>query len=343
MNGGDEQNRRDGDVPVPEYHRFAPGELIAERYRIVGLIGEGAIGEVYEAEDAAMGEVVALKTLKAALSAHAVTVERFRREIQFARKVTHRNVCRTFDLGRHDLGEGAHVNFLTMEFLRGHSLAQRLAEGGRLTAAQALPLVEQMIAGLDAAHGAGVIHRDFKPGNLVLVPEPGAPPTAVPRVVITDFGLARRYSIDEQTITVTGEAIGTPLYMAPEQVAAGLQQITPATDVYALGIVMYELVTGELPFKGKSTVVMALKRFKEAAPSARAVVPDLDPRWDAAILRCLEREPSRRFQRASEVLAALNSDVAQSAPASAEPAKKPTGKFRRVLRRVIGARPTQKS
>ena len=313
--------RVDDDVPLSiEDHRFSPGDKIAGRYRVVNLIGEGAIGEVYEAYDEALAEPMALKTLRAQLASHAVTVERFRREIQLARKVTHRNVCRTFDFGRHELSNGTVITFLTMELLRGVSMARFMTGRGRMAPAEALPLVLQMTAGLQAAHEAGVIHRDFKPGNLVLVPEAGANPDDAPsRLVITDFGLARRHGLGEDSITTTGEALGTPLYMAPEQVTSGVEPITPATDIYALGIVLYELVTNDMPFKGNSTTVMALKRVKEKPVSPRTAVPDLDPLWEAVIMRCLERIPARRFQTAAEVQAALLGELPAAPPPEDEP------------------------
>jgi len=319
MAGADDHNRptlrdRPGDArPNPFDQRLADGETVAGRYRVVRLIGTGAVGEVYEAQDETVGEAVALKTLRAGVASDSVSIERFKREIQLARHVTHRNVCRTFDVGRHAMPDGTQLAFITMELLRGPSLADVLPTRERYSTSEALPLAQQMAAGLDAAHAAGVIHRDFKPGNLMLVPEPGAGA----RVVITDFGLARRYAVDETTITVTGEAVGTPLYMAPEQVVTGQKPITPATDVYALGNVLYEMVTGQLPFKGNSVTVMALKRFREAVPAPRLVAPDLDPRWDAAILRCLERDPALRYQRAGDVAAALTAD---GAPPPAGPA-----------------------
>jgi serine/threonine protein kinase len=325
-----------GDVPSSPGAadpRFSPGDKLAGRYRIVNLIGEGAIGEVYEAYDEALGEPMALKTLRAQLASHAVTVERFRREIQLARRVTHRNVCRTYDLGRHQLRDGTEVIFLTMELLRGASLARYMIEKGRFTTAEALPLVLQMTAGLEAAHTAGVIHRDFKPGNLVLVPEAGAPAGAPQRLVITDFGLARRQSLGEESITNTGEALGTPLYMAPEQVMSGTEPVGPATDIYALGIVLFELLTAEMPFKGNSTTVMALKRIKEKPISPRTLVPDLDERWEAVIMRCLERHAERRFQTAAEVEAALLGDAAL------EPLSDPkatTGRWRSLFGRGKG-------
>jgi serine/threonine protein kinase len=186
---------------------------------------------------------------------------------------------------------------------------------GRFTTGEALPLVLQMTAGLEAAHQAGVIHRDFKPGNMVLVPEAGAGPDDPPRLVIMDFGLARRHGLGEESITTTGEALGTPLYMAPEQVTSGVEPITPATDIYALGIVLYEMVTNDMPFKGNSTTVMALKRIKEKPITPRAVIPDLDPRWEAVIMRCLERVQARRYQTAAQVEAALTGMAPTDPPA----------------------------
>ena len=213
----------------PFDQRLPDGTQVAGRYRIVRLIGAGAVGEVYEAQDETIGEAVALKTLREGVD-DPVSIERFRREIQLARKVTHRNVCRVFDVGRHELPDGKPLVFITMELLRGEPLSHRIDARGRFTTEEALPIARQLADGLEAAHAAGVIHRDFKPGNIMLVDEP-----AGTRAVITDFGLARTYALDEQSITVTGEAVGTPLYMAPEQVVTGKTPITRATDVYALG------------------------------------------------------------------------------------------------------------
>jgi len=218
--------------------------------------------------------------------------------------------------------DGNVVMFLTMELLRGTSIDRYMRGRGRLTTDDALPFVLQMTAGLQAAHTAGVIHRDFKPGNLVLVPEAGAGPEDPQRLVISDFGLARRHGLGEETITSTGESLGTPLYMAPEQVHSGIEPITPATDLYALGIVMYELVTDDMPFKGNSTTVMALKRLKERPVSPRESVPDLDPRWEAVIMKLLERAPAKRYQTAADVEAALTG-AAPTGPAD----DAPTGRF----------------
>jgi len=268
---------------------LAAGDELGGRYCIVAPLGRGGIGEVYEAEDRELGERVAVKVVRPEVAAEERTLRRFKREIQLARRVTHPNVCRTFDLG---------PNFLTMELLRGETLAAHLERCGRCTPEAAMPIVEGIVAGLAAAHAAGVVHRDLKTSNIFLESDG--------RVVITDFGLARDRDCDsheETTLTVTGEMMGSPAYMAPEQVRG--ERVTPATDLYSLGVVLFEMVTGQLPFRGESAFYTALKRLQEAAPSPRALVPDLDPRWEAVILRCLARRSEERFPDAPAVLAAL--------------------------------------
>ncbi len=273
---------------------LAPGQLLAGRYRIVVGLGRGAVGEVYEAQDLELDERVALKILRPEIAGSDRTLQRFKREIHLARKVTHPNVCRVFDLVYH--GELA---FLTMELLEGETLADLLARRGRLPPAAALPIVRQVAAALAAAHAVGVVHRDLKSGNVFLVEATGGR-----RAVVTDFGLAASpLAGDAASLTATGELVGSPAYMAPEQVRG--EEPTPATDVYALGVVLYEMVTGELPFTGKSAFYTALKRLQEPPPSPRVLAPELDPAWEAVILRCLAREPGERFASAGEVAAAL--------------------------------------
>lgn len=283
---------------------FAGGDVVGERYRIVRFIAEGGMGEVYEAEDLALHGRVALKTIRPEIAEDAQALERFKREIQVARKVTHPNVCRIYDLGTHrSSGDGPsrQILFLTMEMLSGETLAERISRAGRLTSAEALPLVVQIAAGLDSAHTAGIIHRDFKSANVILVGGPGAGI----RAVVTDFGLARAAAADTSVMSVTelGGVVGTPAYMAPEQVQG--KPATAAADLYALGIVIYEMVTGARPFGGGSAMTVAVKRLTEAPASPRSIVADLDPSWEAAILRCLERDPKDRFSDAKEVIQAL--------------------------------------
>src|SRR5579863_4769 len=189
-----------------------------------------------------------------------------------------------------------------MELLLGETLAERLRCCGSMTAAEALPIVQQMAAALSAAEGAGIVHRDFKSQNVILVePEDASPPV---RAVVTDFGLARfAAGAAETSQSSLGDFAGSPFYMAPEQVEGG--EVTAATDVYALGVVMYEMMTGTLPFAGDSPLEAAVKRLKESPLPPRALVPDLDARWEQVILRCLERDPSRRFSSAAEVARSL--------------------------------------
>jgi eukaryotic-like serine/threonine-protein kinase len=288
-------------------HSFRPDELVAGRYRVVRYIAGGAHGEVYAAEDQEVGCLVALKTIRPEIALDPEVLDRFRRELQLARRVTHPNVCRLFDLGRHQpaavpgASEPAPVLFLTMELLSGRTLAERLRQDGPMRPEEALPIVRQMAAALQAAHDAGVVHRDFKGGNVLLVPgEPGV------RVVVTDFGVARGSAAADGTtasLTATGNLMGTPAYMAPEQVE-GLA-VGPAADIYALGVVLYEMVSGRRPFEGPTTMSTMVRRLTEPASSPRVHVPSLPPAWEATILRCLERDPADRFRRAEDVARAL--------------------------------------
>jgi tetratricopeptide (TPR) repeat protein len=284
---------------------FKPSEVVSARYRIEEFLGEGGMGEVYQAEDLGLHERVALKTIRPQIAASPEALERFKREIKLSRKVTHRNICRVFDLGEHQVGQDGTprtASFFTMELLRGESLAQRLRRDGKLDPREALSIVEQIGAGLAAAHAADVVHRDFKSGNVMLVPDATS---KLPRAVITDFGLARGMAADMSRLTAPTHELtaGTPAYMAPEQVEG--KPVTAAADIYALGIVMHEMLTGKLPFEADSPLAMAVKRLKEDPPSVRTLDPELDARWDLAISRCLEREPGKRFSSATELVDAL--------------------------------------
>jgi len=310
---------------VPRPAVFGDGETVAGRYRIVRFLAQGGMGEVYEVEDLELRERAALKTVRPETGADSLAVERFRREIQLARKVTHPNVCRIFDVSHHRPlhplpGEdGQSIIFLTMELLAGETLAERLRRGGPLPPAEALPIVRQVCLGLEAAHQVGIIHRDLKPGNVVLVPARGGV-----RAVVTDFGLARlaaghaAESPGAPTLTTAGGLVGTAAYLAPEQLDDG--EITTAVDIYALGIVLYEMATGTVPFVGESLLATAVKRLKENPVSPRTHAPHLDQRWESAILRCLEREPAARFSTPLEIVAALTGEGPAATVAAA-----PTG------------------
>src|SRR5262249_10815754 len=204
-----------------------------------------------------------------------------------------------------DVGIHGEIVFLTMELLEGETLAARIKGAGRLTVADARPIVEQIAAALTAAHAQGVIHRDLTAHNVIL--------THDARAVITDFGLARAANESDATVTTDGEMIGSPAYMSPEQVE-GAKSFSPATDLYALGIVMFEMVTGRLPFVGETSMATAVMRIREAPPSPRQFCPDLGAGWDAVILRCLQRSPSARFPSARAVVEALGMEGAVDRP-----------------------------
>jgi eukaryotic-like serine/threonine-protein kinase len=288
---------------APKTSIFVPGDLVAGRYRVTRFIAFGGMGEVYEVEDTVLKEKLALKTIRADAAEDARIRERFKREIALARKVTHVNVCRIFDLGFHLL-EGREQMFLTMELLAGETLSQRVRLGRPFTVAEAEPVVEQMVAALDAAHREGIVHRDFKSGNVMLVPDAGKPGGF--RAVVTDFGLARGVEGDDPFATAPAGTVGlmgSPAYMAPEQVDGG--EVGLQADIYALGVVMFEMLTGRVPFLGETAVSVAVKRIKEPAPSPRVHVPDLPEVWERTILRCLERVPGHRFARVADVLGSL--------------------------------------
>ncbi len=307
---GEEHTPQAPGVPASQ-PLFAADEVVGDRYRIVRLIARGGVGEVYEVEDRELDSRVALKAIRRDHASKS-SVARFRREIRLARQVTHPNVCRIFDIGQLSR-DGEDVLFLTMELVPGETLSRRLHFRGPMRPDQALPLVAQMAAGLEAARKAGVVHRDFKSGNVMLVADPEGGPE---RVVITDFGLAKSAGEEDRGARVTAHhhMVGTPAYMAPEQVAGG--EISAATDVYAFGVVLFEMLTAETPFEAESGIGTAVMRLRQDPPSPRVYVPDVDPRWEQVILRCLERDPARRFATAGTVAAALASDepVAVVAP-----------------------------
>jgi len=287
---------------------FSIGDLVAGRYHIIALLGSGGMGEVYETLDTVLGEKVALKTLAAGIAVDENGVSRLKAEVQIARRVTHRNVCRVFDVGFHadvrfeDEVPNVAIPFFTMELLRGETLRTRLRRTGTLSCGEVLSLLEQIAAGIDAAHAAGIVHRDLKTENVMLVPEEEGGDA---RVVITDFGLA--HQLDERALRgmpLTRHAAGTLGYMAPEQLAG--EQPCPATDIYALGAVLFELLTGELPF----SVAEALggKGRRGPPPSLRSFCA-APPAWQTAIDRCLEVLPSARFGSAGELLSALRASA----------------------------------
>jgi predicted Ser/Thr protein kinase len=262
--------------------RFLPGRLLAGRYRIIALLGKGGMGEVYRADDLTLGQPVALKFLPDDAARDQNLLERFKNEVRIARRVSHPNVCRVYDVGEVE----GHV-FFTMEYVDGEDLASLLRRIGRLPEDKALDIARQLCAGLAAAHTKGVLHRDLKPANIML--------DGRGQVVITDFGLA---GVADQ---IRGDEVrsGTPAYMAPEQLEG--KEVSTRSDIYSLGLVLYEVFTGKRAFSAES-----LRAHGERTPSRpSSVVKDLNPVIERVILRCLEVEPSARPATVLSVAAAL--------------------------------------
>ncbi|HSR50862.1 MAG TPA: serine/threonine-protein kinase [Acidobacteriota bacterium] len=280
---------------------FPPGVLLAGRYRIVGLLGKGGMGEVYRAEDLTLDQEVALKFLPRDLASDDRRLARFLDEVRVARRVSHPNVCRV-----HDVGEAEGRHFISMEYIDGEDLSSLLRRIGRLPEGKALELSRQMCAGLAAAHEAGVLHRDFKPANIMI--------DGLGRVRIADFGLAAAARDVAQ-----GDVSGTPAYMAPEQLEG--REVSQRSDVFALGLVLYEMFTGSRALQARS--LAELRQLHEssqiAAPSS--VLDGIDPAIERAILRCLQSDPQLRPASAPAVSAALpgGSPLAQAMAAGETP------------------------
>ncbi len=286
--------------------------VLAGRYELVGLLGSGGMGTVYRARDRELDEIVALKVLKGEVAQAAGMLERFRREVKLARKVTHRNVARTFDIGEHG-GD----RFLTMEFVEGESLSMLAHRAGRLAPGRVALIAREICEGLAASHEAGVIHGDLKPEN-VLLAKSG-------RVVITDFGIARALVPDpNDPRTAAGMICGTPAYMAPEQVE-GSPTLDPRADIYALGCMMYRLLTGESPWTGTSFVSIAAARLLREPPDVRTLSPDVPEALATIVLKCMARERDDRYANAREVGAALASQVTTHTEVSRGASSPPKG------------------
>jgi eukaryotic-like serine/threonine-protein kinase len=284
------------------------GPLLADRYEILGLIGVGGMGSVYRARDRELEELVALKMLRKDLVSTPGILDRFRREVKLARRVTHRNVARVFDIGEHH-GD----RFLTMELVDGESLGALVAREGALPPARVVEIVSGICAGLTSAHAAGVVHRDLKPDNVLLA--------ADGRVVLTDFGIARAFT-EAGAGSTMGLLVGTPAYMAPEQVE-GRRDIDAGADIYALGVVLYELLTGRRAWPGEAPLAVAAARLLADPPDPRRVCPELPSAVSALVLKCMARRREDRFPTVEAIVAALSSITWTSLPPVAAPASPP--------------------
>jgi eukaryotic-like serine/threonine-protein kinase len=279
---------------------LSTGEIIDGKYRVVRLIGEGGMGAVYEAENTRIHRKVAIKVLHAGVAETAEVVQRFEREAQAAGRIGSEHIVEVLDLGTLVSGD----RYMVMEFMDGDSLGGRIKTRGRLSPAELYPIVHQLLAALDAAHTAGIIHRDLKPDNVYLLRSRGG---QADFVKLLDFGISKFNQLSGDSgfsMTRTGAVMGTPYYMAPEQ-AKGAKNADHRVDLYAAGVILYEAVTGEVPFKADTFNELLFKIVLEEPRPVQQLVPQIDPGFAAIINKAMAREPGARFQTAKEFQLAL--------------------------------------
>src|SRR6266850_4101745 len=273
----------------PKQNQLQIGDVLGGRFEILEVLGEGGMGTVYKALDREVDHLVALKLIRPDMAANPVILARFKQELLTARQVTHRNVIRIYDLSEVD-----GVRFITMEFVEGRDLRKLLLDQGKLSPGQAVELIRQVCQALEAAHSAGVIHRDLKPQN-IMQDKQG-------RILVMDFGLAR--SLESGGMTQTGALMGTIEYMSPEQ-AMG-KQLDARSDLFAVGLIFYELLTCKLPFKAETAMASLLKRNQERALPAAELDASIPRGLSDIVSKCLERDPNLRYQSAQDILADLD-------------------------------------
>jgi serine/threonine protein kinase len=282
---------------TPDFSSTVPAALL-HRYNVLGAAGQGSMGIVYKALDRETGETVALKILKPEIASDQAMMERFKNELLFARKITHKNVCRVYEFNR--VGG---IAYTSMEFVEGESLRSVLNRFGGLPLRKGVDLAMQICSGLKEAHAQGIVHRDLKPENVMMDTQGN--------VKIMDFGIARSM---EAVTRLTGSMVGTPAYMAPEQV--GGKSVDYRTDIYSLGLILYEVFTGAQAFRADNPVAVALKQLRESPVPPHEVEPTIPPPLERAILKCIEKEPARRYQSIPE----LENDLRfRAAPKAAAP------------------------
>jgi serine/threonine protein kinase len=265
------------------------GDLFAGRYEIIEMLGQGGMGKVFKAFDRKISEVVALKLIRPEIGVNEKAIERFKNELKIARKITHRNICRM-----HDLGEEGFIHYITMEHVAGEDLKRFIRRAGTLSSGKAIDIAKQVCEGLAEAHRQGVIHRDLKPQNIMIDQDGNAK--------IMDFGIAR--FVDTDRMTGSGVMIGTPEYMSPEQ--AELKDVDKRADIYSLGIVLYEMVSGRVPFDGETPLSIAMKHKTEKPRNVREWNTQVSAELAAVISKCMEKAPEDRFQNAEDLMEDLD-------------------------------------
>ena len=270
-----------------------PGMDFGPRYRIEKLLGAGGMGKVYKAFDKVLSRTVALKTLQPELVTDPTVIQRFKQELLLASKISHKNILRI-----HDLNEFEGTNYITMAFIEGQDLNQLLKEKGPLSLERTLQIIRQLCEALDAAHAEGVVHRDFKPHNVMVGKDDHA--------YVSDFGLATSLESAQMGMTRTGAVVGTPRYMSPEQVEG--KPVDSRSDIYSLGIVFYEMATGQVPFSGESAWQLMYQRVQHTPRNVKELNPALPDYVAQVIMHCLEKEPANRYQTVKEILADLDAN-----------------------------------
>jgi len=273
------------------------GTVLAGRYEVTGVLGQGGMGVVLEARQIAVDRKVAVKLLHAAYASNRHAVARFIREMKVTSRLEHPATVRVYDFGEAEVGGAAHL-FLVMELVQGRTLSKALAEG-ELSLSRVLAIAEQIARALEAAHGEGIVHRDLKPDNVMLVDRYGQ----ADQVKVLDFGIARFVEGGDEAqammrLTAEGAVVGTPAYMSPEQATGG--EIGPRSDLYSFGVMLFELATGSVPFTAPTTVSLMVKHVQEPPPRPSELAP-MPPRLEALILACLEKAPGQRPESARQV------------------------------------------
>jgi len=289
LSNSDEISPPKRDISRTSIKELVIGSTFAGRYQVIEKVGEGGMGRVYRVLDKEIEEEVALKLIKHEIAADEKVIERFRNELKFARKISHRNVCRMYDISE---DKGTH--YITMEYVPGEELKEMIKRSGKLDIAKSISICSQVCEGLAEAHKLGVVHRDLKPQNIIIDNEGHAR--------IMDFGIAR--SLEAGTgLTTTELMIGTPAYMSPEQLEA--KEIDQRSDIYSLGVIFYEMVTGSLPFEGWTPISIALKKVLEKPRKPGKLNTRISKSLSRLILKCLEKDKKKRYKGAEELLSDL--------------------------------------